>query len=105
MTIGLYAIVNKINGRAYIGSSKHVELRLRHHKCYINRGLFLHYQGYSEDAKQYGVDAFDFKVICATDTVEEALMHKGQLEILQELFSDFNLETVDTNEMTYHSEI
>ena len=72
MTIGLYAVVNKINGKAYIGSSKHVELRLRHHKCYINRGLFLHYQGYSEDAKQYGVDAFDFKVICATDTVEEA---------------------------------
>jgi hypothetical protein len=72
MTIGLYAIVNKINGKAYIGSSKHVELRMRHHKCYINRGLFLHYQGYSEDAKKYGVGAFDFKIICATKTVEEA---------------------------------
>lgn len=72
MTIGLYAIVNRINGKAYIGSSNNVELRMRHHKCYINRGLFLHYQGYSEDAKQYGIGAFDFKVICATDTVEEA---------------------------------
>lgn len=72
MTIGLYAIVNKINGKAYIGSSKHVELRLRHHKCYINRGLFLHYQGYSEDAKKYGIDAFDFKIICSTDTVDQA---------------------------------
>ncbi len=72
MTIGLYAIVNKINGKAYIGSSKHIELRLRNHKCYINRGLFLHYQGYSEDAKRYGLDAFDFKVICTTDTIEEA---------------------------------
>lgn len=40
-----------------------------------------------------------------TDTVEEALIHKGQLAILQELFSDFNLETVETNEMTYHSGI
>lgn len=43
--------------------------------------------------------------LATTDTVEEALMHKGQLEILQELFTDFNLETVDTNEMTYHSGI
>lgn len=43
--------------------------------------------------------------LSTTDTVEEALMHKGQLEILQELFSDFNLESINTNEITYHSEI
>lgn len=72
MTIGVYAVRNKINGRAYIGSSKHVELRLRHHKCYINTGLFLHYQGYAEDAKKYGVDAFEFKLLAKTDTVKEA---------------------------------
>lgn len=72
MTIGVYAVHNKINGRAYIGSSKHVELRLRHHKCYINTGLFLHYQGYAEDAKKYGVDAFEFKLLAETDTVKEA---------------------------------
>jgi predicted GIY-YIG superfamily endonuclease len=72
MTIGLYAIVNKHNGRAYIGSSTNVDLRMRHHKCYINTGLFLHYQGYAEDAKTYGVDGFDFKVICETDSIEEA---------------------------------
>jgi len=72
MTIGLYAIVNRHNGKAYIGSSKNVELRMRHHKCYINTSLFLHYQGYSDDAKKYGLDGFDFKVLCSTDTVEEA---------------------------------
>ena len=47
MTIGVYAVHNKINGRAYIGSSKHVELRLIHHKSYINTGLLLHYKGYA----------------------------------------------------------
>jgi len=72
MTIGVYAVRNKINGRAYIGSSKHVELRLRHHKCYINTGLFLHYQGYAEDAKKYGVDAFEFKLLAETATAKEA---------------------------------
>lgn len=72
MTIGVYAVRNKVNGRAYIGSSKHVELRLRHHRCYIKTGLFIHYQGYADDAKKYGVDAFEFKLLCETDTPEQA---------------------------------
>jgi predicted GIY-YIG superfamily endonuclease len=72
MTIGVYAVRNKINGRSYIGSSKHVELRLMHHKCYINTGKFLHYQGYADDAKKYGVDAFEFKLLAATNTIKEA---------------------------------
>jgi hypothetical protein len=72
MTIGVYAIINKNNGKAYVGSSKNVELRLRHHKCYIKTKLFLHYQGYAEDAEKFGVDGFEFKTLCATDTAEEA---------------------------------
>ena len=72
MTIGVYSVINKQNGKAYIGSSKHIELRLIHHKSYIKTGLFLHYQGYAEDAKKYGVSAFDFKVIKETNTIEEA---------------------------------
>jgi hypothetical protein len=72
MTIGLYAIVNKHTGKAYIGSSKNVELRMRHHKCYINKGLFLHYQGYADDARKFGLEGFDFRILRATDTAEEA---------------------------------
>lgn len=82
MTIGIYAVVNTQNGKAYIGSSKHIELRLIHHKSYIKTGLFLHYQGYAEDAKKYGVDAFDFKVIKETKTIEEAReLETAMLEI------------------------
>lgn len=72
MTIGLYAIVNRHTGKAYIGSSKNVELRMRHHKCYINRGLFLHYQGYADDARKFGATGFDFRILRVTDTAEEA---------------------------------
>lgn len=72
MTIGVYAVVNKQNGKAYVGSSTNAELRLGHHRTYIKTGLFLHYQGYAEDAKTYGVDNFDFKIICPTETIEEA---------------------------------
>lgn len=72
MTIGIYAVQNKINGKAYVGSSKQVELRLMHHKCYIKTQNFLHYQGYADDAKKYGVDAFEFKLLMKTETIEEA---------------------------------
>jgi predicted GIY-YIG superfamily endonuclease len=81
MTIGLYAVVNKQNGKAYIGSSKQIELRLIHHKSYIKTGLFLHYQGYAEDAKKHGVDSFDFRIICKTDTIKEA--RELETEVLQ----------------------
>lgn len=40
-----------------------------------------------------------------TASVEEAFMYKGQLDILQTLFSDFNLEMTKNQELTYHSDI
>ena len=72
MTIGLYAVINKHNRKAYVGSSKNVEGRLVNHRCAINRKLFLHYQGYAEDAKKYGVDGFEFKLLKETQTISEA---------------------------------
>jgi group I intron endonuclease len=72
MTIGLYAVVNTINHKAYVGSSDNVERRLRHHKCFIKNHNFRYYQGYAEDAIKYGVDAFEFKLLKQTDTIEEA---------------------------------
>ena len=82
MTIGVYAVQNRITGKAYIGSSKNIELRLRHHKCYINTGLFLHYQGYAEDAKKYGVNAFEFKLLKETNTAQEAKSLETELLLL-----------------------
>ena len=85
MTIGVYAVVNKVKGKAYVGSSKQVELRLIHHKSYIKTGLFLHYQGFEGDAKKYGVDAFDFKLLKETKTIQEA---RELEEAFLELFLD-----------------
>jgi group I intron endonuclease len=72
MTIGLYAVVNKVNNKAYIGSSTNVERRLVVHKSYIKTNRFLHYQAYADDAVKYGVDNFEFKIIAKTETAEEA---------------------------------
>lgn len=72
MTIGVYAVVNRCTGKAYVGSSDNVERRLIHHKCFINKRNFRYYQGYADDAVTYGVAGFDFKLLLATETIEEA---------------------------------
>ena len=72
MTVGVYAVVNRATRKAYVGSSANVEQRLISHKCAINTQHFLHYQGYADDAAIFGVDGFDFKLLHATRTIEEA---------------------------------
>ena len=70
--IGVYAVLNTINNRAYVGSSSNVQKRLIAHKSAIKTNNFFHYQGYAEDAKKYGVSVFEFKVLKETKTIEEA---------------------------------
>ena len=70
--IGVYAVLNTTNNRAYVGSSSNVRKRLIAHKSAIKTGNCLHYQGYAEDAKKYGVSVFEFKVLKETETIEEA---------------------------------
>jgi group I intron endonuclease len=70
--IGLYAVINKQNRKAYVGSSDNIKRRLIHHKCFINKRNFRYYQGYAEDAVKHGVGGFEFKVLVETKTIEEA---------------------------------
>jgi group I intron endonuclease len=70
--IGVYAVVNKANGRAYVGSSSNVKRRLISHKSSINTGNVIHYQGYAQDAKIFGLSAFDFRLLAETKTIEQA---------------------------------
>ena len=79
MTIGVYAVVNKHNGKRYIGSSSQIELRLRNHRCAINCAKFRHYEGYAEDAKKYGISGFEFVIVKETGTVEEARAIEAEL--------------------------
>jgi len=70
--IGVYAVVNKFNHKAYIGSSADVGKRLAQHRWSIKHGRFLNRQTYQEDAKAYGFGAFEFRVLAQTDTIEQA---------------------------------
>jgi len=92
--IGLYAVVNTLNGRAYVGSSSDVRRRLIQHKSSINTGKFIHYQGYAKDAKAFGASAFEFKVLAETETIDEA---KELEEAFLQLFLDDLYNVADSS--------
>ncbi len=70
--IGVYAVVNTHNHRAYIGSSRDVGRRLSLHRWAIKHGRFLNRQSYREDAEKFGISAFEFRVLAETETLEHA---------------------------------
>jgi hypothetical protein len=75
--IGVYAVVNTHNHRAYIGSSSDIGKRLSLHRWAIKHGRFLNRQPYQEDAKKFGFGAFEFRVLAETQTVEMARELEG----------------------------
>nr|DAF60642.1 MAG TPA: intron associated endonuclease [Podoviridae sp. ctwJH20] len=83
--IGVYAVRNIATNRSYVGSSIDVKRRLVHHKSAIKTGNFLHYQGYADDAKKFGLDAFEFRVLAETDSIEIA-------QEIEEAFLDLFLD-------------
>ena len=70
---GVYQIVNKINGQAYIGESVNIERRWAEHKTPRAGGNDrLH-----SDMKRFGIENFDFSVIeeCPADMLLERELH------------------------------
>jgi group I intron endonuclease len=58
-TPGIYAILNNLNGKVYIGSSSQVPIRLAAHRCALNSGT--HKNPKLQRAwTKYGPDAFEF---------------------------------------------
>jgi hypothetical protein len=69
--IGLYAIVNKKNGMAYIGSSDNVKRRLIHHKSAIKNQKRFANTSFLPD-ETFNVNDFKFLVIGKAETITEA---------------------------------
>ena len=61
--VGIYKITNKINGKAYVGQSVHIEERWRQHKNQHSDSLI------HQAIKKYGIDNFIFEVLeeCEND--------------------------------------
>ena len=80
MNIGVYEVVNKTNGKKYIGSSGNLRQRLINQKSFLKTGHPFAITALK--GQQINIDDFEFNVIAYTPTVEEA--HELETLLLQE---------------------
>lgn len=67
MTIGIYAIVNTVNDKCYIGSSVFIERRIRQHKAELKKNK--HHAPYLQKSwNKYSEANFEFRVL---ETIKE----------------------------------
>lgn len=63
---GIYKIINKVNGKYYVGSSKDIEHRWQEHKNELNKNK--HYNDYLQSAwNKYGERSFEFTIVEFTE--------------------------------------
>lgn len=63
MSIGIYKITNKINGKSYIGQSVNIERRFREHCLRAEQQI-------DQAIQKYGIHNFDFQIIELCDLME-----------------------------------
>ena len=67
-TMGIYAIVNKINGKKYIGSSSNIKKRINKHFYLLKSNK--HFSHHLQNSwNKYGPENFDWHIVCAVDDV------------------------------------
>lgn len=68
MTCGVYEIVNRVNGKRYVGSSKNIESRWGEHRRTAEKGIH-HAIALQRAWDKYGADNFEFRILeeCPVD--------------------------------------
>jgi group I intron endonuclease len=67
---GIYKIINKVNGKYYVGSSKNIHVRWRVHKSNLNNNK--HPNSHLQNAwNKYGNTLFEFTIVENTDKLDE----------------------------------
>lgn len=67
--VGVYKILNTINGKFYIGSSINIEKRFKQHRAELNKGT--HNNKYLQNAwNKYGANNFEFIIVECVDNLE-----------------------------------
>lgn len=83
MISGIYKIVNKVNGKYYIGSSKNIiNYRWNQHKNLLLKNK--HYNDYLQFAwNKYGKDNFDFIIVEKVPKLDLLIVEQKYLDIAQ----------------------
>lgn len=76
--IGVYAVVNKVNGKKYIGHSSNLDKRRKTHMHNI-RLCKSHNILLNRASQKYGPENFEFKVLMVCDTIEYAKLIEQKL--------------------------
>lgn len=94
MTIGIYAIYNRIDNKIYVGKSKNIEKRIKGHFAglrseyfnskTVNRYLFNAF-------KKHGEENFKWKILHAIDELDEVLLSELELHYM-DLYQSYNQE-------------
>lgn len=86
-TSGIYQIINKVNGKSYIGSSIRLNKRWKRHltdlKCNVHHSLAL-----QRAFHKYGSDNFEFNVL---ENCEEVLLLEREQYYLDNLKPEYNI--------------
>lgn len=78
--IGIYVIINKVNGKKYVGSSKNVRKRRNRHFSELRRNTHKN-RKLQNSFNKYGEDNFEFKLL-------EEVTDKNELIIREQFFID-----------------
>lgn len=77
---GIYKIVNKIDGKYYVGSSQNIQYRWTEHKRRLNGNC--HHNDYLQHAwNKYGSESFDFIILESTDIDKTMVIEQKYLDI------------------------
>lgn len=83
--IGVYAIVNRVNGKKIIGSSQDIHRRWSHYKSTLLKGKYQN-KGLQDDFTEFGLDNFEFIIL-------EECTRKKDLSIREKHWIDANWDS------------
>ena len=92
--MGVFQIVNKVNGKVFVDSSTNVPGKINRHKFALNHGSHMS-RPLQAEWKEFGEDAFEFELLeDVTPKDDLTYDYKSDLEFLEDLWLE-KLEPYD----------
>jgi group I intron endonuclease len=96
---GIYLIINLINGKRYIGSSKDLYERLYHHVWSLNRGS--HENKHIQSAwNKYGESSFEYGIL---EYCQERERLEREGHYISTINPEYNMDEINLDGLTSHS--